>query len=120
MEINGISKISSSATLWAQAQAQSKLTVASSSTAAPQTASASLAVASDGVSSSNQIQAAVPVLKPVATQSTTVAGKSYSESVIKLGDAYVVSVPNPPGATASGASVASAESKLNMKLDTLV
>jgi hypothetical protein len=62
----------------------------------------------------------VPVITPVATQSTTVAGKSYSESVMKLGDDYVVSVPNPPGASAVGSSVESAESQLSMKLDTLV
>jgi hypothetical protein len=125
MEINGISKISSSATAWAEAQEQSKLAAASSSTAILQKASTStsLAVASAGASSSDEVQPTVsiaPIRTPVATQSTTVAGKSYSESVIKLGDAYVVSIPNPPGASASGSSIEAAESKLNMKLDTLV
>lgn len=126
MDINGISKISSSANAWAEALAQSKLTTSSSSTAAPQTTaiSSSNSVASvDPSSPSDQVQptgSSVQVTTTVATQSTTVAGKTYPESVEKLGDAYVVSVPNPPGASAIGSSIESAENNLSIKLDTLV
>ena len=126
MEISSISKISSSVNAWAEAQAQSKLTASSSSTATPQTASTSSShsvASADPSSSSGQVQptvSSVQVTTTVATHSTTVAGRTYAESVEKLGDAYVVSVPNPPGASAIGSSIESAENSLNIKLDTLV
>jgi hypothetical protein len=55
----------------------------------------------------------------VATYSTSVGGRSYAENVDESGGVYIASVPNPPGATASGASVQSAENNLSIKLDTL-
>jgi predicted RNase H-like HicB family nuclease len=48
-----------------------------------------------------------------------VAGKSYSGSVEKSGGTYTASVPSVPGAVASGSSVQSAESNLNIVLDVL-
>jgi predicted RNase H-like HicB family nuclease len=54
-----------------------------------------------------------------ASYSTKVAGKSYSASVEESGGTYVASTPNPPDISASGSSIASAESNLDMKLDTL-
>lgn len=49
----------------------------------------------------------------------TVAGKDYAESVQAFDGVIVASVPNPPGATATGSSVESAEYNLQMKLDTI-
>jgi predicted RNase H-like HicB family nuclease len=54
-----------------------------------------------------------------ASYSTTVAGKSYSGSVQESGGVYTASVPMPPGVSASGSSIESAEMNLNMILDTL-
>ena len=50
----------------------------------------------------------------------TVGGKSYSGSVAESGGTYTASVPNLPGASASGSSVQSAENNLNVVIDTLV
>jgi predicted RNase H-like HicB family nuclease len=52
--------------------------------------------------------------------STTVAGKSYSGSVQESDGSYVASIPNLPGASASGSSVQSAENNLNVVVDSLV
>ena len=54
-----------------------------------------------------------------ASYSVTIAGNNYSGSVEESGGVYIASVPNPPGASASGSSVESAENNLNIKLDTL-
>jgi len=51
--------------------------------------------------------------------STTGAEKINSESVQETEGTYVASVPNSSGATASGSSVQSAESNLNVVLDRL-
>jgi hypothetical protein len=126
MNVNGISEISSSTVAWAGTKASSEPATSSSSAATSQTASASssLSSASTGLSSSSDEAqpsvSSVQVTTIVATYSTTVGGKNYSESVEKLGEEYVVSVPNPPGASASGLSVQSAENNLSSKLDTLV
>jgi hypothetical protein len=49
---------------------------------------------------------------------TIAAGKNYSGSVEESGGMYLASVPNPPpGVSASGPSVQSAEDNLNIKLD---
>jgi predicted RNase H-like HicB family nuclease len=48
-----------------------------------------------------------------------VGGKSYSGSVEDSGGTYTASVPSVPGASASGSSVQSAESNLNIVLDVL-
>jgi hypothetical protein len=68
---------------------------------------------------SNQISAAgLQVTTLAATYSTTLAGKYYPESVESSEGVYIASVPSPPGITASGSSVLSAENNLNIKLDT--
>ncbi|MGA7708793.1 MAG: hypothetical protein WCD77_13465 [Acidobacteriaceae bacterium] len=55
-----------------------------------------------------------------AVYSDTVGGKSYSGSVAESNGEYVASVPNLPGASASGSSVQSAENNLNTVIDALV
>jgi predicted RNase H-like HicB family nuclease len=55
-----------------------------------------------------------------AAYSTTVAGKSYAGSVQESGGEYTASVPNLPGASASGSSIESAENSLTQIIDTLV
>jgi predicted RNase H-like HicB family nuclease len=54
------------------------------------------------------------------TYSTSVGGKSYSGSISQSNGTYSISVPNLPGASASGSSLQAAESALNVKIDTLV
>jgi hypothetical protein len=73
-------------------------------------------------SSSIQIQSAASSSRAAmlsTSYSTTVAGKSYAGTVQKVGGTYVASVPLPPGASASGSSVQSAENNLQVILDTL-
>jgi predicted RNase H-like HicB family nuclease len=55
-----------------------------------------------------------------AVYSTSVAGKSYSGSVDESGGEYTASIPNLPGASASGSSLESAENNLNAVIDMLV
>lgn len=55
-----------------------------------------------------------------AAYSTHVAGKSYAGSVSETNGVYYVSVPNVPGAHASGSSIQSAENNLTMRIDELV
>ncbi len=55
-----------------------------------------------------------------AAYSTSVGGKTYSGSVSETGGVYEVSVPNVPGAHASGSSIQAAENNLNMRIDELV
>jgi hypothetical protein len=125
MQVNGISENSLSTTAWAEALARSKPATSLSSTATPQTVTASSSISAAPVSpasSSGQIQESVSSVVEtthVATYSTTVGGRNYAESVDESGGVYVASVPNPPGASASGGSVQSAENNLNIKLDTL-
>ena len=51
--------------------------------------------------------------------STTVNGTSYSGSVEESGGTYTASIPNLPGATASGSSLQAAENDLNIRIDIL-
>ena len=53
------------------------------------------------------------------TYTTSVGGKSYSGNVQQSGGHYTVSVPNLPGASASGSSLQAAENALNVKIDVL-
>ena len=53
------------------------------------------------------------------TYTTSVGGKSYSGNVQQSGGQYTVSVPNLPGASASGSSLQAAENALNVKIDVL-
>jgi hypothetical protein len=114
MQIDSIAKIPSSTAQWPAAQLQSQSTASSSSTV--------ISTSSTESPSSTEIQdsaSSVQVTTLAATDSTTVAGKNYSESIEESGGIYVASVPSPPGIRASGSSIVSAENNLNIKLDTL-
>jgi len=97
--------------------------VPSTSRAATQAALPTATVTTGATSSSlapeqdppNNLQA--PPL--TSAYSTTVSGKSYPLSVELSAGIFVASVPNPPGASATGATAQSAEMNLDMKLDTL-
>jgi hypothetical protein len=125
MQIDLTSKIHASTAEWAKVEPQSKENAPSSPAAVREAASASssVAVASTKPSSSSMsvhISATgLQVTTLAATASSTVSGKSYPESIEESGGIYVASVPSPPGTSASGSSVESAENNLNMKLDTL-
>jgi hypothetical protein len=54
------------------------------------------------------------------TFSTTIGGKQYSESISQSGGEYTASVPNLPGATATGTSELAAEESLYERIDVLV
>ena len=124
MQIDAVAQLASSSTGWKPTQPQSKPAATSFSTVSAQPAHAFSSVAPARSASapanlqipvsSNQVEAVA------ASYSTTVAGKSYSSSVEELGGTYVASTPNPPDISASGSNIASAESNLDMKLDTLI
>jgi len=67
----------------------------------------------------NAVAASSPELL-AAFYSTTVVGKQYSGSVEQTGSQYTVSIPNLPGATASGSSILAAENNLTSKIDLMV
>jgi predicted RNase H-like HicB family nuclease len=48
-----------------------------------------------------------------------VSGKNYAGSVEEAAGVFIASVPSPPGISASGLSVQTAENNLDMKLDAL-
>jgi len=54
-----------------------------------------------------------------SSYSTTVAGKSFAGSIEESWGTFVASVPDPPGASASGSSVQAAENNLNVILNAL-
>ncbi len=56
----------------------------------------------------------------VGTYSATVGGTQYAGSVEEEDGAYVASVPNLSGASASGATMLEAENNLTIRLDELV
>jgi len=140
MQISGISKVAPSTSGRLPAPPQPKAAIPSSSATVPQpepaasfTSSASgspipvaastSAPASARVSAySVENQSSVTSSQAAAlttSYSTTVAGKNYSGSVQESEGTYVASIPNPPGASASGSSVQSAENNLDVILDTL-
>jgi hypothetical protein len=102
VQISGIAKIASVPTEWPTDQPTS--------------------VSVSKPSSSAQIQnpaSVVQVTTLAATYSTTVSGKNYAGSVEEAAGVYIASVPSPPGITASGLNVQTAENNLDMKLDAL-
>ncbi len=124
MQISDIAKIASTPE-WAPPQSTPKSTLATSSPAATPATSASTAVAVTPVqnaSSSAEVQnspSLVQVTRLAGSFSSTVSGKNYSESVEESGGVYIASVPAPPGLSASGGSVESAQHNLDIKLDAL-
>lgn len=96
-------------------------TAPSSATATtPATPSSSGAASSGSVSHGSSGTPSGGSSAQAAVYSDTVGGKSYSGSVEESSGEYVASVPNLPGASASGASVQSAENNLNAVIDALV
>jgi hypothetical protein len=125
MQIDAISKIAPSATQWARASHLPKPEASTNSTTgpglAPASSSRSLASAQAPPSAAQALDSAsaVQVVAIKGALSTTVAGKNYSLSIEQAGATYVASVPDPPGATATGSSAQVAENNLDIKLDTL-
>jgi hypothetical protein len=114
MEINGISKVTPvTTTEWPTTQYKPN-SPASDDAVTTATVSKSSAASPD-----QNVASAVRVSTLAATYSTTVSGKNYAGSVEKAAGVYIASVPSPPGITASGLSVQTAEDNLNMKLDAL-
>lgn len=56
----------------------------------------------------------------ISNYSMTVNGTQYDGSIVESGGQYTASVPNLPGATATGSSLAAAENNLNIRIDELV
>jgi hypothetical protein len=123
MQIGGIATV-------ATAQNERPAATRSANSLAPSTpgtathvALSTTSVAADAISSSlAPAQNPLNVLHapPITSAySTSVGGKSYPLSVELSEGIFVASVPNPPGATATGATPQSAEMNLDMKLDTL-
>lgn len=127
MQINSLGKVDNSVLTRSASPEQVKPTATSSNKVAPQSSSsastvaASVKISSTAVegekSSTVSTQAQVSALE--ASFSATVGGKNYPESIAESAGVYVASVPNPPGQTATGATIESAEYNLQVKLDTL-
>jgi hypothetical protein len=114
MQINGISKVTPGTTAeWTAAQ--SKFNAPPSANAASTASGGKSPVLTQDQKAASFVQ----VTTIAATYSTTLAGTSYPGSVVESGGTFIASVPNPPGITASGLSVQSAEYNLDIKLDTL-
>ena len=125
MEINSVSKIATPTANWAATArlftpaTSSPSTTAKQTSLAPSSISSPLVGTSDSLARIQNAVSGVQVATVAASYSETVAGKNYPGSVEESGGAYIASVPNPPGASASGSSVESAENNLNLKLDAL-
>ena len=113
MQISRISKVDLSTTEHVAASRSFK------SANSPVTTSNAPAEVSFPLAQINGSPNSVRVSSLTASHSTTVAGKSYSLTVEESGGTYVASVPNPPGASATGSSPQVAEINLDIKLDTL-
>ena len=123
MQINAISETAVSSNQWTSVQSQSKPAVASLSTASRQAAPAAQSSDSAGADSSFALVQnsanSTETATIAASYSTTVGGRNYSASVAESGGVYTASVPMPPGVSASGSSIESAELNLSIILDTL-
>lgn len=125
MQISAISEAASPSTQWSSTQSQSRSAAPSSFAVAQQSAP----VASANSSVPARTAPSLPLIQDAAgsaqmatiaaSYSTTVAGKNYSASIEESGGIYTASVPIPPGVSASGASIESAEINLNIVLDTI-
>jgi predicted RNase H-like HicB family nuclease len=125
MQIGAISVPATSSTQWNTAQSQSRLAAAPSfvfeQQSAPTTAaqSSAPAMSTSSVTENQSSAAGAEIATIAATYSTTVAGKNYGASVEESGGVYTASVPMPPGLSASGTSIESAELNLSIVLDAL-
>jgi len=134
MQIHGISPIPNSgpglASLNQPATPPASSTRPAQSAAAPASSPKSAAPASSAPAAASAAPAAVPhgggagssasQNLITTTYSTTVAGKSYSGSIQQepVGG-YIASVPDLPGASASGSSLEAAENNLGTIIDAL-
>ena len=114
MQISGTSEVAPVTTIaWPTAQSKGNSPAfADAVTTAPVSKSSS-------VSPDQNAASVVQVSTLAATYSPTVSGKNYAGSVEEAAGVYIASVPSPPGITASGLSVQTAEDNLDMKLDAL-
>jgi len=114
MQISGISKVAPVTTTdWPTSKSKSN------SPASDDAVTTAPAGKSSDLAQDQKTASFVQVTTIAATYSTTLAGTSYPGSVVESGGTYIASVPNPPGITASGQSIQSAEFNLDIKLDTL-
>jgi hypothetical protein len=121
MQINSVSATPPSATATARSTtaspAKATAAAAPSTTSTPAPAAAASANATPPAATQALASAAASLVNTV--YSTTVAGKSYSGSIEQSAGQYEISIPNLPGASASGSSVQAAENALTVKIDTL-
>jgi hypothetical protein len=126
MEINSLPLVSTPTANWAATARRSSPTTSSPSVTIQQTSLARSSVSSPSIGTASSLAetqnaaSSVQLATIATTYSTTVAGRSYPASVEESGGVYTASVPNPPGASASGSSVESAENNLDIILDALV
>jgi hypothetical protein len=104
---------------WAATARRSNSVASSHSATVQQTSLAPSSNSSPPITKTQNAASSVHVATVAASYSATVSGKNYPGSVVESGGVYIASVPNPPGASASGSSVESAESNLSIKLDAI-
>ena len=75
--------------------------------------------APSGGGSSGDVASALSTTR-LPSYAATVGGTQYTGSVVESGGVYTVSVPELPGATASGSSMVAAESALTFRINELV
>jgi hypothetical protein len=119
MEINSVSKIAMPTAVWAVTERQSDPAASTFTTAVQQASPESSSNSSPPIARIQNAASSIHVATVAASYSATVAGKNYPGSVEESGGVYIASVPDPPGISASGSSVESAEYNLNIKLDAL-
>lgn len=105
--------------VWAATERQSNPGTSSPSATVQQPSLEPSSISSLPIARIQNAANSVHVATVAASYSATVAGKNYPGSVEESGGIYIASVPNPPGASASGSSVESEENNLNIKLDAL-
>lgn len=117
MQINSVHSEAPVQTLVSAAQ-QHKTAPPVASTA-PQASESEASVSLSSTSSRQTVSSDAHVSSFQTSGFATVSGKNYPESIQESQGVIIASVPNPPGATATGSSVESAEYNLQVKLDTL-
>lgn len=127
MQINNVARIDSSVPPWTSSEKQPLPAASTAKTATQPVKVASQTVSSASPAASVAISSAVSQISPLnkaqvstlSSYSATVGGKNYPEAIAESAGVYVASVPDPPGASATGSTIQSAEHNLEVKLDTL-
>jgi hypothetical protein len=119
MQISAISETASTSTQWTSAEPLAASPSTTSRQTAPATQSSDSAETGSSFAQIQQPVSSSHSTTIAASYSTTVGGRNYSASVQKSEGVYTASVPMPPGLSASGASIESAEINLGILLDTL-